>query len=251
MKVTATIQARMGSSRFPGKVLKKIANKPILEWQINRLKKSFLIDNIIVATSNKKEDDKIKITCQSLGINCWRGSEDDVLERVHDAFFSTGADIHASFYGDSPFIDPLIVDQFIGYFIKNINKIDYLTNSMKTTFPPGNEFSICKSKCLEYAHLSTKKDDPLREHVAINITNKGKFKIKNLEAIGIYNEPNLYLEIDTIEDYKMLSKFIPIVIKACGKAFTLKDLITISKKENELTKLNSKVERRWKKYREG
>jgi len=250
MKITATIQARMGSGRLPGKVLKKIANKSILEWQISRLKKSVLIDNIIVATSNKKEDNKIKKLCKSIDVNCWSGSEDDVLERVHDAFFSIDAQIHAEFYGDSPFIDPTLVDQFLQYFLENINNIDYLTNSRKTTFPPGNEFSIYKSECLKYAHNLTDKDDPLREHVSLNIINKGKFKIKNIEAEGIFNEPNLYLEIDTIEDYEMLKKFIPIVVRERGIDFSLKDIIELSKKEIELCKLNSKVDRKWRKFRE-
>lgn len=250
MKITATIQARMGSTRLPGKVLKKIGNKPILEWQINRLKKSMLIDDIIVATTNGKEDEKIIELCKSLNTNYWTGSENDVLERIHDAFFSSEAEIHAEFYGDSPFIDPIIVDQFLGYFLKNIKNIDYLTNSKTTSFPPGNEFSIYKSECLKYAQDFTDIDDPLREHVGINIINKGKFKIKNIKAEGVLNEPNLYLEIDTIEDYEMLKKFIPIVIEEHGIDFNLKDLIHMSKKELELCELNSKVNRRWKKYRE-
>lgn len=251
MKITATIQARMGSSRLPGKVLKKINNKPILEWQINRLKKSLLIDNIIIATSDNKEDQKIIELCKSLDIQYWSGSENDVLGRVHDAFFSNKAAIHAEFYGDSPFIDPTIIDQFLKYFLKEFDNIDYLTNSKTTTFPPGSEFSIYKSECLKYAHDYTDICDPLREHVSLNITNKDKFRTKNIEAFGILNEPNLYLEIDTIKDYEMLSKLIPIVINEFGNDFGLLDIIHTSKKEIELCKLNSTVERRWKKFREG
>ena len=250
MNLGIIIQARMGSKRLPGKVLKPIAGKSILEWQIYRLRKSSLIDEIIIATSNKKEDEKIKKVCNNLGINCWTGSENDVLKRVHDAFFSSNADIHTEFYGDSPFIDPNLVDQFLKYFLKNMKSIDYLTNSRKTTFPPGNEFSIYKSKCLKYAHEFTDKNDPLREHVSLNIINKNKFKIENIEAIAELNEPDLYLEIDTIEDYEMLKKFIPIVISQYGENFSLRDIIKVSKKEKELCKLNSSVNRRWKKYRE-
>ena len=131
-----------------------------------------------------------------------------------------------------------------------MKSIDYLTNSRKTTFPPGNEFSIYKSKCLKYAHEFTDKNDPLREHVSLNIINKNKFKIENIEAIAELNEPDLYLEIDTIEDYEMLKKFIPIVISQYGENFSLRDIIKVSKKEKELCKLNSSVNRRWKKYRE-
>ena len=249
MKITATIQARMGSSRLPGKVLKKINNISILEWQIVRLKRSMLIDNIIVATSKQNSDKQIVDLCKSLNINCFKGSEDDVLQRVNDAFFSVDSDIHLELYGDSPFIDPMILDQYLGYFIKNINTIDYLTNSLKTTFPPGSEFSIYKSECLEFANKNTKKNDPLREHVGVNITNKNKFKIQNIEAQGIFYEPEVYFEVDTIEDFEMLSQLIPIVVDNRGIDFSLKDMIEISKKFPELTSKNKGVFRRWKQFR--
>ena len=105
-------------------LIEKIESEGSLkEIEINRLKKSTLIDNIIVATSCKKEDEKIIELCKSLDIEYWSGSENDVLKRVHDAFFSSEADIHAEFYGDSPFIDPIIVDQFLKYFLKDSVKV--------------------------------------------------------------------------------------------------------------------------------
>ena len=87
-------------------------------------------------TSTNPDDKEILELCELLNIKCFRGSENDVLQRVHDAFFSTDSDIHLELYGDSPFVDPLIIDQFLGFFQKNYNSIDYLTNSIKTTFPP-------------------------------------------------------------------------------------------------------------------
>ena len=249
MKISATIQARMGSSRLPGKVLKKIHNISLLEWQVSRLKRSLLLDDIVVATSTNPDDKEILELCESLNIKCFRGSENDVLQRVHDAFFSTGSDIHLELYGDSPFVDPLIIDQFLGFFQKNYNSIDYLTNSIKTTFPPGSEFSIYKAECLRYANENTEHHDPLREHVGINITNKDFFRIKNMEAKGIFNEPNIYLEVDTIEDFKMLSQLVPIVIDERGIDFGLKDLIEVSKMKPEISNQNKYVKRRWREFR--
>ena len=249
MKISATIQARMGSSRLPGKVLKKIHNISLLEWQVSRLKRSLLVDDIVVATSTNPDDKEILELCESLNIKCFRGSENDVLQRVHDAFFSTDSDIHLELYGDSPFVDPLIIDQFLGFFQKNYNSIDYLTNSIKTTFPPGSEFSIYKAECLRYANENTEQHDPLREHVGINITNKEFFKIKNMEAEGIFNEPNIYLEVDTIEDFKMLSQLVPIVIDERGIDFGLKDLIEVSKMKPEISNQNKYVKRRWREFR--
>lgn len=250
MKITATIQARMGSGRLPGKVLKKIAGKTILEWLISRLKKSTLIDEILVATTKNKNDLPIENLCKKINVPYWLGSENDVLERVHDAFNSTNAQIHIEFYADSPFIDYKIVDKFLTYFIEHFNEIDYLTNSLKTTYPPGSEFSVYKAECLQYAQKLTSKNDPLREHVSQNIINKKKYLIKNLEAEGIYHQPNLYLEIDTVEDFNMLNKLIPKVILEFGEDFSLEDIISISKKEKKLCMLNSNVNRRWRKYRD-
>ena len=249
MKITATIQARMSSSRLPGKVLKKICGKPIIEWQIDRINKSILIDEVIVATTENKKDKLIIDLCKSKNVNYWVGSENDVLGRINDAFCSTDSDIHVELYGDSPFIDPSIIDIYLGYFLKKYDQIDVLTNTLKTTFPPGNEFVIYKKECLLYANNQTDKIDPLREHVSLNIINKNKFKVHNIEAIGLFKKPNLFLEIDTIEDFLMLEKLIPIVISKRGMDFTLKDIIEVSKKEKDLIKQNINVKRRWKKFR--
>ena len=250
MKITATIQARMGSSRLPGKVLKKIYNKPLLEWQIDRIKKCVLIDEILVATTINSNDQAIIDFCNLKKIKYWAGSEKDVLSRVNNAFNSTNSEVHVEFYGDSPFIDPLLIDRYIGFFLKNYNQIDLLTNTIKTTFPPGNEFVIYKKKCLNFAQNNTDQEDPLREHVSVNIINKNVFKTLNIEAKGIYNKPNLYLEIDSPEDFQMLEKLIPIVIKDRGIDFSLKDIINISNRERTLSLSNTKVERKWKKFRE-
>ena len=137
----------------------------------------------------------------------------------------------------------------MGFFQKNYNSIDYLTNSIKTTFPPGSEFSIYKAECLRYANENTEHHDPLREHVGINITNKDFFRIKNMEAEGIFNEPNIYLEVDTIEDFKMLSQLVPIVIDERGIDFGLKDLIEVSKMKPEISNQNKYVKRRWREFR--
>ena len=167
MKITASIQARMSSERLPGKVLKNIYGKPILEWQIERIRKSKLIDEIIVATSENVNDKSIIELCKLKKTKYWIGSENDVLKRVYDAFTSTYSDIHIEFFGDAPFVDPLIIDRYLGLFLKKYNEIDILTNTLRTTYPPGNEIIIYKKECLEYANYKTKKNDPLREHVSI------------------------------------------------------------------------------------
>ena len=100
----------MGSSRLPGKVLKSINDKPMLLWQIERIRRSRLIDNIIVATSNSELDNEIVKLCIENEIQYFRGSENDVLARVANLLEINDVDIHVECYGDSPLIDPQLID---------------------------------------------------------------------------------------------------------------------------------------------
>ena len=116
MDIVASIQARMGSTRLPGKVLKDISGKPMLLWHVERLRRSRLIDNVIVATSTAEADDEIELFCKNHSILCFRGSENNVLNRIANLIRKYNIITHVEFCGDSPLIDPQIVDEFIGYF---------------------------------------------------------------------------------------------------------------------------------------
>ena len=142
MKIVATIQARMGSTRLPGKVLKDICGKPMLLWQVERIKRSRLIDDVIIATTTSSIDDEIVQFCIENNIKYFRGSEDDVLNRVASLIQKFGIDLHAEFCGDSPLPDPQLIDEFIGYYLKNQDNFDYVSSSMETTYPPGQEITL-------------------------------------------------------------------------------------------------------------
>ena len=249
MKIVASIQIRMGSSRLPGKALKKIAGKSLLEWQIERLKRSLLIDEIILATTHKPQDDVLEQEAYRLGISCFRGSEDNVLERVCQAVENSKADIHLEFYGDSPFVDPLLIDQTIGYLLKNFPHLDYVTTALKTTYPPGLEVTVYKANFLSRAHQSTASSDPLREHTGPNILKLDGIIIENLEAPAEFNYPEFYFEIDTQEDFLMLSSLIQLVLNKYGSKFTSQNLIEIAKQNPEIIEMNTNVHRRWKAFR--
>ena len=119
MKVVASIEARMGSSRLPGKTMKNILDKPMLELMIERIKRCTMIDEIVIATSNSKNDDIIEILAQKLSISCFRGSEEDVLKRVLDAVKSVEGDIIVELWGDTPLIDPFVIDTMVKFFQEN------------------------------------------------------------------------------------------------------------------------------------
>ena len=247
MNFYVTIQARLSSTRLPGKVLKKIGDKTILEILANRLKKSKKIKDVIVATSHNKSDDAIVKLCKKKKIRYFRGSENDVLGRVSNCLPHPPIKYHIELFGDSPLVDPELLDKFIEVFKKQ--KLDYLTNTVKTTYPPGMEINIYRSKVLYFIDKAIKKNSKSREHVIGNIKNvdNRKFKIKNIIAPKQLYYPNIYFEIDTLKDYKFFKKMYLINNKFFD--LKLKDLISMVKKY-KLNKINSKVYRRWKKYRD-
>ena len=116
MKIVASIQARMGSSRLPGKVLKDICGKPMLLWHLERIKRSRLLDDVIIATTTSEKDDELISFCNQHSVSYFRGSENDVLKRVSALINHHEIDIHIELCGDSPLTDPQIIDEFVGFY---------------------------------------------------------------------------------------------------------------------------------------
>ena len=247
MDFYATIQARSSSTRLPRKVLKKIGGLTVLEILVKRIKKSQKIKDVIVATTKNKSDDAIVKLCKRKKIRYFRGSENDVLGRISDCLKKYKIKYHLELFGDSPLLDPQLLDEFITVF--KTQKLDYLTNSFKTTYPPGMEINLYNSKVLFHLEKNIKKDSKSREHVIGNFKeyiNK-KFKIKNIIAPKQFNYPNIYFEIDTLKDLTFFKK----MYENNNKFFDLNltNLISMVKKY-KLNKINSKVYRRWKRYRD-
>tara|TARA_B100000886_G_scaffold245046_1_gene172283 strand:- start:577 stop:1344 length:768 start_codon:yes stop_codon:yes gene_type:complete len=248
--VGATIQARMSSERFPGKVLKLIKNKPMLLWQVKRLFKVKSIDKIVIATSNNPADDEIVHFCKNNKIEYFRGSENNVIDRISRLLIEHKIDYHVEFYGDSPFIDSNLVDEYIQSFLKIQNKFDYLSNCIKTTFPPGLEIIIYKSKVLHEINNSLDEQDHLREHAGFNITRfPNKYKILSLNAPKEFYMPDLFLEVDTRDDFKLISYIFNYFFKIGNYDFDLSDILALIKKYPHLKEINNNVHRRWRKLR--
>lgn len=248
MKISATIQARMGSSRFPGKVLKPILGKPMLALQIERIQQSMLIDEIIIATSESPKDDPIEVLAHSLGVYCFRGSEDDVLLRVVEALKAYHVELHVEFMGDNPLPDPLLVDAIIGFYLKNAGQYDYVTNSLKTTYPPGAEVFVYPADILCDAEKHAA-NPALREHVGLHIyQHPERYRIYNLEAPPWLYAPDLHLEVDTQEDFEVVSAIYE-ALYPTNPGFSLSQIIEFMKQHEELINRTRHVERRWKAFR--
>ena len=246
MKVTATIQARMGSTRLPGKVMKHIGGKPMLQRQIERIQRSRLVDEIIIATSTSSLDDCIASLGDTIGVKVFRGSEDDVLGRIVELLKQYNVDVHAELIGDSPFSDPQIIDEVIGFFIKNKNKYDYVSNGTKVTYPSGMEVNVYPASVLIDVEKEISKDDPLREHVDIHLSKNPKIKKKCLEAPFFFHNPNIYLEVDTSLDFKMVSEIFNHFDKKGYTHFSLSQILDFLDIRTDLVKMNQNEERKWR-----
>ena len=151
-KVLAIIQARMGSTRLPGKVLKKINNISLIEILLKRLEKSRLINKTIIATSTNKENDELVSAVRRLGIEVFRGSENDVLRRYYDAAKLYNFNTIVRITGDCPIIDPNIVDDVISLYQKS--NVDYASNTEPPTFPDGLDVEVFSLNALK-GHTKT------------------------------------------------------------------------------------------------
>jgi spore coat polysaccharide biosynthesis protein SpsF len=163
--ITAIIQARMGSTRLPGKVLKTINDRTLLEIQLERIKGSKRLDQIVIATSTLEQDKPIADLCAKLGVKCFRGSETDVLDRFYHAAKQFDATVIVRLTADCPFTDPELIDQTIELFEKD--KADYAANTVppeSRRFPDGTDVEVFSAAALERAHKEAT-DAKDREHV--------------------------------------------------------------------------------------
>jgi spore coat polysaccharide biosynthesis protein SpsF len=233
MTVNAILQARMSSTRLPGKVLKPILGKPMLVQQIERIKRSILIDNIIVATSDDSSDDEIEYLCKSLDIKCFRGSLHDVLARYYQASLAYPSEHIVRVTGDCPIIDPDIIDKVITLHIGS--NADYTSNCMHPSFPDGLDTEVFTFDALESAFLNaTSKDE--REHVTPYIYAEKSNKICE-EFRHSPNLAHLRWTVDQPEDF-ILIEHIYNTLYPTNPNFTFKDVLSLIEEQPQLTQIN-------------
>lgn len=240
MKVVCIVQARVGSTRLPGKVLKKICGKTVLEHDINRLKLVANIDEIVIATTVEKQDDKIVDEAKRLGVKYFRGSEEDVLSRYYYAAKENNADLVIRVTSDCPCLDYVIIKDMIDMFIyKYCNEdVDYLNNVIDRTFPRGYDVEIFSFRALEEAFNKAYKKYE-REHVTPYLydINNG-FKIVSYKNSKDYSKYRLTL--DTYEDLQVISTIYDSLFYSKGY-FLLSDVVDFLEKNQDIAKINQEI----------
>lgn len=203
MKISAIVQARIGSTRLPGKVMMEIGGKPMLWYSVKRLQAVKSVDNVIVATTTEKRDDVIYNFCKEHNIECYRGSENDVLDRYYQTAKKIKSDIILRVTSDCPLIDPEIVEMALQEFLKN--KFNYIRTGK--SWPNGvGTVEILDFKTLEYVWRNAKEPGE-REHVTPYIyTHPEKFKIQVIECGKNYE--GVVLSVDTKPQFDAVKKII-------------------------------------------
>ena len=238
-KIIATIEARMTSTRLPGKVLLPLGGTTVLGLLIERLKRSQYLDAICVATTTNAQDDRVAALAKELGVECFRGSEADVLGRVLGAAQANKADIIVEITGDCPFTDHRVVDRGIEEFFTR--SVDYVSNALSVTYPRGGfEVQVFPTSVL--AEVDTLTQEPIdRTHVSYYIyQHPEKYRLYNFEAPQAARAPELRVVLDERDDYKLITKVFAELYPQ-NPDFSVEDVVKYLRAHPDVAALNKNV----------
>ncbi|HSZ24807.1 MAG TPA: glycosyltransferase family protein [Cytophagaceae bacterium] len=238
--ILTIVQARMTSTRLPGKVMLPLMDKPLLVRMMDRVLESKNIGKAVVATTMDPEDDIIEEVCNKNKFEVFRGDRDDLLDRHYQAAKKYNADVVLKIPSDCPIIDSSIIDRVVAYFLDNDIKFDYVSNLHPASYPDGNDVEVMTMKSLEYAwkHADKKME---REHTTPYIwENPDKFKIGNISwEKGLDYSMSHRWTIDYKEDYQFIKTVFESLYPKKNK-FTLEDILDLLDRKPGLSTINDK-----------
>jgi spore coat polysaccharide biosynthesis protein SpsF len=239
MKTSIIVQARMTSTRLPGKVLLDLAGKPMLERLMERLRRVHQSHSIVVATTTNTQDEPIVALCKSMDVNYYRGSEHDVLSRYFETASLQNCDAIVRITSDCPLIDPTLIDEAIHTYTHG--DIDYVSNMLPPTWPYGMAIEVFSFDSLRDAYAQAQEPSE-REHVTPFIYRRPtQYRLHN-----IVHQPDLSQHrwtVDTPEDYALVSQ----LFKATHQKnpyFGLTDLLEMIEKNPDWALINQHIEQK-------
>jgi len=236
-RVGIIVQARMSSTRLPGKVMKKISGKPMLEHIVERLLQVKKANKIIIATTVNKSDDKIVNLAQAMRVNYFRGNENDVLGRYYDAAKKFHLDVIVRITSDCPVIDPHLIETMLKDYLEG-KKIDCFSNALKRTYPRGLDVEIFSFQVLAQTEKEAKTKYQ-REHVTPYIYGHPEI-FKVVQKKYDKNYANYRLTVDTKEDLELIRKIYKELYNK-KEIFLLNDILDLLKRKPGLVKINQDV----------
>jgi spore coat polysaccharide biosynthesis protein SpsF len=239
MNVVTIVQARISSSRLPGKIMLPILGKPLLIRMLERVQAAKLIGQLVVATSKNPDDNEIEQLCIEENIACYRGHLTDLVDRHYQVAKLYRADAVVKIPSDCPLIDPTVIDRVLKKFIDN-DEYDFVSNLHPATYPDGNDVEVFSFAALECAWRDSAKDYE-REHTTPFIwEHSDAFGIGNVEwESGLDYSSTHRWTIDFPEDYEFIRKiYEELYFK--NSEFKLNDILALLKQKPELTQINSR-----------
>lgn len=240
MKIVTVIQARSGSSRLPGKVLKFVSGKPLLIIMLERVARAKRIGELVVATTESPADDVIADLCAVNGFQVFRGDEQDLLDRHYQVGRKFGADAVVKIPSDCPLIDPAVIDQTIAAYEDQPDAYDYVSNLHPPTHPDGNDVEVIRFSTLELAWKEAKKDFE-REHTTPFFWEQSeRFRLLNVAwETGLdYSQSHRFV-LDYPEDFAFIEAVFN-ELYANDPNFGLPEILTLLERKPELRSINQK-----------
>lgn len=235
MKTVAIIQARTGSTRLRGKVLRELHGKPMLAHQIERVQRSQRIHTIVVATTTKREDDPVAELARSLDVSVFRGDEHDVLDRFYKAAKEHNAEAIVRLTGDCPLSDPLIIDHVLTYFERATTYLDY--TSTPRNYPEGLDCEVFAFAPLAVAWKEATLPSE-REHVTLFIKNHPERFVCKIWESGERNDSSMHWSVDTEADFRFVEAVYNALYDA-NPTFGFRDVLKLLEEQPELSRLNA------------
>jgi len=240
-KIAAIIQARMGSTRLPGKILMDIAGRPMLWQVVNRIRNCDMVNEIVVASTIESKDDAVEDFCGKNGINCFRGSEDDVLDRYYQAASINNADVVVRITADCPLIDPGTVDKVLSEYLSKCDEYDGASNVIERTYPRGLDTEVFSFPALAKIWAAAKKEHE-REHVTVYFYEHPEefnmFSVKNNKDLSSFR-----WTVDEDTDLAMVRKVYEYFSSRKNK-FSIFDITAFIEKHPDVKMLNENVEQK-------
>jgi spore coat polysaccharide biosynthesis protein SpsF len=240
MKIVTIIQARMGSSRLPGKILLPLSDKPLLLRMVERVKASRHAGIVIVATTKDKSDDPVFALCISENIPVFRGHPINLLDRHYKAALKLKADAVVKIPSDCPLIDPEVIDKVLEYYISEQDKFDYVSNLHPASYPDGNDVEVMSMGALSRAWNEAYLPYELEHTTPYIWENPNKFRIGNVKwETGKDFSMTHRFTIDYLEDYIFI-KTIYDELFPVKPMFTLSDILCLLESKPEIKEINEK-----------
>ncbi len=241
MRKIATVEARMSSSRLPGKVLLPLAGKPSLERLVERARRSKKIEDVVIATTVSPKDDAIVEWGKKNGVSVFRGSEEDVLLRVLEAAKAFRGDVIVELTGDCPLLDPAHIDELVTYWEEN--DFDYVSNILERTYPRGFDTQVFARSVLEEVDKLTQ-DPADRENVSLYIyEHPERYKLGGKTAAPEMYGPDIRICTDTKEDYEVISRIYEALYPK-NPAFNARDIMDYLRAHPEVAAINARIQQK-------